>query len=90
MHYVVWGLVVLLIVIHQDFWFWDKTTLVFGFMPIGLLYHFGISLAAAFTWFLATMFCWPADLEEETLAAVADAPSGDSAHPTTSKEGATE
>lgn len=72
MKYVVWGLVVLLLVAHQDFWFWDDPTLVFGFVPIGLLYHVGISLAAALTWFLAVLFCWPEGLEEETLAA--DAP----------------
>lgn len=67
MKYVVWGLVVFLLIVHQDIWFWDDPTLVFGFMPIGLLYHFGISLAAAFTWYLATLFCWPEHLEEETL-----------------------
>lgn len=59
MRYVVWGLIALLIVAHQDIWFWDDTTLVFGFMPITLLYHAGISLAAGFAWWLATIFCWP-------------------------------
>lgn len=52
----IWGLVVLLLIVHQDNWFWDDTTLVFGFMPIGLLYHAGISVAAGVTWFLATKF----------------------------------
>lgn len=61
---VVWGLVVLLIIMHQDFWFWDDRTLLFGFMPIGLAYHAGISLAAAFTWFLATIYCWPKELAD--------------------------
>ncbi|TWT58767.1 hypothetical protein KOR42_21530 [Thalassoglobus neptunius] len=63
MKLVVWGLVVLLIIIHQDFWLWDDPTLLAGFFPIGLAYHFGISLAAAFTWYLATLFCWPVELE---------------------------
>ncbi len=62
MKYAVYGLVVLLLIIHQDFWFWDDKTLLFGFMPIGLFYHACISLAAAATWFLATIFCWPAEL----------------------------
>lgn len=63
MQYLVWALVVLLIVLHQDNWFWDDTTLVFGFMPIALLYHMGISAGAVVTWWLATKFCWPANAE---------------------------
>lgn len=65
MKYVVWGMVILLLVIHQDNWFWENDTLVFGFFPIGLLYHAGISLMAAFTWYLATIYAWPIDEEEE-------------------------
>ena len=61
--FLVWGLVVLLLIIHQDNWFWDDNTLVFGFMPIGLLYHAGISVAAATTWYLATLFAWPEESE---------------------------
>ena len=56
MKYVVWGLVLGLVVLHQDVWFWDDGKLVFGFFPITLLYHAGISFAAGFTWFLATKF----------------------------------
>ncbi len=63
MKYVVWGLIVALVVLHQDNWFWDNDTLVFGFMPIGLLYHAGISVCAAITWYLATLFIWPEELE---------------------------
>jgi hypothetical protein len=66
MRYIVWGLIVLLLVAHQDFWFWDDPTLVFGFMPITLLYHAGISLVAGITWFLATQFCWPDVLEDDS------------------------
>lgn len=65
MKYVVWGLVVLLLLAHQDVWFWEDDTLVFGFMPITLLYHACISLAAGATWFLATKFAWPEVLEED-------------------------
>lgn len=68
MKYVIWGLVVLLIVLHQDNWFWDRSTLVFGFMPIGLLYHAGISLAAAILWYSATRFCWPDELDQTSAA----------------------
>ncbi|MGI9453591.1 MAG: DUF3311 domain-containing protein [Pirellulales bacterium] len=57
----VWALILFLIIAHQDIWFWDDTTLVFGFLPVALAYHACISLAAAFTWYLATRFCWPSD-----------------------------
>ena len=36
---------ILLVVLHQDFWFWDDATLVFGFLPVGLAYHAGFSVA---------------------------------------------
>lgn len=62
MKQVVWFLIVALLVLHQDFWWWDSGYLVLGFMPIGLFYHAGISLAAGVTWWLATKYCWPADL----------------------------
>jgi len=62
---VVWGMVLLLIVLHHDVWLWDNTTLVGGFMPVTLLYHACISLGAGFTWFLATRFAWPTDLASE-------------------------
>ena len=61
MKHVVWLLIVLLIVLHQDFWFWDDDRLLFGFLPIGMVYHMGLSVAAAVTWWLATQFAWPDD-----------------------------
>lgn len=60
----VFVLIVLLAVLHQDFWWWnDVEPLVFGFLPVGLAYHAGISIAAAFLWWLAVRYCWPAHLE---------------------------
>ena len=56
---VVWGLILLLIVLHQDFWFREDGRIVCGFLPIGLAYHIGLSIAAAATWCLATKFAWP-------------------------------
>ncbi|MEM9187438.1 MAG: DUF3311 domain-containing protein [Planctomycetota bacterium] len=69
MQKIVWALVVLLLILHQDLWFWEDDTLVFGFMPIGLFYHACISVAASVTWFLATRHCWPAGLEANAEAA---------------------
>lgn len=60
------GLVILLIVLHQDVWFWDNKTVLFGFMPITLFWHACISIGATVTWFLATRIAWPAELQEDT------------------------
>ena len=56
--------VVALAILHQDFWFWDDRTLVFGFLPIGLAYHALLSLAAAGVWALAVCVAWPRHIEE--------------------------
>ena len=68
MQNVVWLLVIVLLILHQDNWLWENDKLVFGFMPIGLLSHAGISIGASIVWFLATIFAWPAaddvDVEE--------------------------
>ena len=69
MQKLVWFLVLLLVVLHQDNWFWEDGTLVFDFMPIGLFYHACLSVAASVTWFLATRHCWPAGSEEQGGAA---------------------
>lgn len=61
------GLVILLLVLHQDNWFWTNNTLLFGFLPIGLFWHACISVAATCTWFLATKIAWPFD-EDQTGA----------------------
>ena len=68
MKHVVWTLIALLIVLHQDVWFWDDRRLVFGFLPVSLAYHMALSLAAAAVWWLATIFAWPVQDEEKTLA----------------------
>ncbi len=65
MKYGICVLIVMLIILHQDNWLWEDKTLVFGFMPITLLYHAGISVAAGVTWFLAVLFAWPDELEDE-------------------------
>ena len=60
----VYGLIILLAILHQDFWWWnDAETLVFGFMPIGLAYHAGVSVAAGLLWAMAVRYCWPADVD---------------------------
>jgi len=60
----IWLLVAVLFVLHQDFWWWDSRTLVFGFMPIGLFYHACFSAAAAAVWLGAVKFAWPEQVEQ--------------------------
>jgi formate hydrogenlyase subunit 3/multisubunit Na+/H+ antiporter MnhD subunit len=64
MKYIVWSLVGLLVVLHQDYWQWSNATLDFGFSPRALTYHACLSLAAAVVWVLATIFCWPKGLHD--------------------------
>ena len=65
MRTIVWTLIAMLLIAHQDNFLWDNDTLVWGFMPIGLAYHAGISIAASVVWFLAIQFCWPAENTED-------------------------
>jgi hypothetical protein len=61
---IVYALIVILAILHQDFWWWhDHETLVFGFVPVTLAYHAGVSMAAACLWALAVRYCWPDDIE---------------------------
>ena len=59
------GLVLLLLILHQDNWNWNSRTMLFGFMPMSLFYHACLSVAASVTWFLATKFAWHTDLSDE-------------------------
>ena len=60
---VVWALILALVVLHQDSWFWNDGRLVFGWLPVGLAYHVLYSLAAVAVWFLAVRYAWPENLE---------------------------
>ncbi|MBK8267711.1 MAG: hypothetical protein IPK83_05150 [Planctomycetes bacterium] len=54
-----------LVVAHQDFWWWHThEPLILGFIPIGLAWHAGISVCAAALGAFAVKYCWPTDLEE--------------------------
>ena len=63
----VYGMIVLLAIVHQDFWWWDRIDpLLLGFIPIGLAYQAGVSIVAAVLWAMAVKYCWPVGLEEDT------------------------
>jgi hypothetical protein len=50
--------------LHQDVWFWrDARPLVFGFLPIGLVYHALYSVAASGLLWLLVRWAWPSHLE---------------------------
>lgn len=59
-----WSLVLLAGILHYDFWNWGQTSLVFDFMPTGLMYQAGISILAAIAWSLVIKFAWPSEIEE--------------------------
>lgn len=58
-------LAIVLAVLHQDFWLWDSTTLVFGFLPMGLAYHMAYSLVVAGFGYLCIRYAWPVKDEAE-------------------------
>jgi hypothetical protein len=72
----IWCALFLLAILHQDFWWWNSIEpLVFGFVPIGLAYHIGVSIAAGILWALAVHYCWPKDVDvpDSQLANLVDA-----------------
>jgi hypothetical protein len=59
--------VLVLYVLHQDFWFWRTAhPLVFGFVPIGLFYQGCFCVAASLLMWLLVKFAWPDHLEQES------------------------
>lgn len=58
--------VLILYALHQDFWLWrEARPLVFGFLPVGLAYHAGFTLAAAALMIVLVRVAWPSHLEED-------------------------
>ena len=72
---VAWACIALLAVLHYDFWWWSDRSLVFGFLPIGLLWQALISIGASVAWYLVVNHAWP-DHVEEWAAAGTNGPSG--------------
>jgi hypothetical protein len=60
-------MVVVVYLLHQDFWNWKKAApLLFGFLPIGLAYQAGFSILAAIMMGVLVKFAWPRHLEDVT------------------------
>ena len=58
-----WAFILFLGIVHWDFWYWSDKTLMFGFMPIGLLYQALISIGASLGWVMVIKFAWPTNVE---------------------------
>lgn len=57
-------MIVLVYVLHQDYWNWKNPELVFGILPMGMAYHAGYSILAAFMMAVLVKFAWPSELEK--------------------------
>lgn len=56
-------LLILLYLLHNDYWLWDDACLIGGF-PAGLLYQIVYCFAASIMMILLVKFAWPKDLDE--------------------------
>jgi len=63
MRKLIWIMAGALFLLHQDIWFWNDRSLVFGFIPVGLAYHASFSIAAVCLWAGAVKFAWPKEGE---------------------------
>jgi hypothetical protein len=72
----VFGYMVLLFLLHQDWWLKNDGTLVMGFLPATLAYHMGFVIAAAIGWLLVIKFAWPEGLEDGPTHGETDAKEG--------------
>lgn len=59
---------IVLYVLHQDFWFWRTARPLFlGFLPVGLFYHACYTLAVAVAMWLLVKHAWSSQLEESSV-----------------------
>ena len=56
-------MVIVVYLLHQDFWNWKKAGLVLGFLPVGLAYHAAYAIVAACLMGGLVKFAWPAELD---------------------------
>lgn len=55
--WVLYSLLVLLFILHNDFWLWGTPQLILG-LPVGLLYHIVFCFAASLLMFFLVKFVW--------------------------------
>ena len=66
----------LLLVAHQDTWFWRDGRLVGGILPVGLAYHAGYSVVSALLLAALVRHAWPVELERSEREAAPTSPHG--------------
>jgi hypothetical protein len=49
---------------HQDFWNWNKPDMILGFLPVGLAYQAGYSIACSVLMAILVETAWPKELED--------------------------
>jgi hypothetical protein len=65
MKWILYLLTIGLIVLHQDWWNWNKVgPMWFGFLPVGIWYHALYCVASAVLLALFVAFAWPRHLED--------------------------
>ncbi len=52
---ILYGLLVLLFILHNDFWLWDNHQILLG-LPIGLLYHILFCIVASILMFFLVKY----------------------------------
>ena len=57
-------LIAVVYVLHQDNWNWKNADLVFGFLPVGMAYHAAYSVLAAIMMAILVKCAWPEHLEK--------------------------
>lgn len=62
--FVLGSLVLAVFLLHQDFWNWRNSSLVLGFLPVGLGYHAAYSILSAVLMWVLVKFAWPGELDE--------------------------
>ena len=77
MNRVPWLILLLLVALHHDFWFWNDASLIGGWMPIGLAWHMALSIVAAAFWLFAVRTAWPVEDEPQVAESAQAAPLAD-------------
>ncbi|MGD1084595.1 MAG: hypothetical protein ABSA47_07580 [Verrucomicrobiota bacterium] len=64
--YLLFVLIALVYVAHQDLWNWKKADpLILGFLPVGLAYHAAYAVLCAIMMAVLVKFAWPKHLETQ-------------------------
>ena len=58
------GLLLVLLILFENFWMWDNDALVLG-LPINLLYHMGLCILTTLVMVVVVKWAWPHHLDEE-------------------------